>query len=366
MRDPFIWSIPLGRLFGITIRVHILYPIITLGLILRVSYPTSSYQPPEGAWLGMLAVSGLLLLTVVLHEFGHCFAARAVDGDASEILIWPLGGLANVDIPHAPRPHFITAAAGPAVNFVLCCICATLLAFTCAEGPLQPPWSPMWYPFRAILSSGASIVPNSVHMSGWDGQTVLATSTWAVMLARMFWLNWLLFWINVLLIGFPLDGGRMLQAILWRYFGYSQATRSVCYTGFGVMILVGILAIWMNELLTLCVAAFIYVACRNQLIMLEVGGEEGVFGYDFSQGYTSLERDQPPADGIKVRRASWWKRWQQARAAKKVQREMEQRESEERRLDELLEKVQRQGINALTDEERRFMKRVSDRYRNRN
>ena len=55
----------------------------------------------------------------------------------------------------------------------------------------------------------------------------------------------------------------------------------------------------------------------------------------------------------------------EARAAKKLQREVEQREAEERRLDELLEKVQRDGINALTDEERRFMKRVSDRYRNR-
>jgi hypothetical protein len=48
-----------------------------------------------------------------------------------------------------------------------------------------------------------------------------------------------------------------------------------------------------------------------------------------------------------------------------LQREQEQREAEERRMDELLAKVQREGMNSLTDEEKRFLKRVSDRYRNR-
>ena len=116
--------------------------------------------------------------------------------------------------------------------------------------------------------------------------------------------------------------------------------------------------------LALCLAAFIYFSCRNQWIILETGGEEGLFGYDFSQGYTSLERDQPaPAAPPKP---GWLERWRQKRAARKLQREMERREAEERRMDELLEKISSQGMTALTDEERRFMKRVSDRYRNRN
>jgi hypothetical protein len=55
----------------------------------------------------------------------------------------------------------------------------------------------------------------------------------------------------------------------------------------------------------------------------------------------------------------------QRRAAKRMQKEQEQREAEERRMDELLEKVQRQGLAALTDEERRFLTRVSAKYRNR-
>jgi Zn-dependent protease len=356
MRDPFLWSIPLGRIFGITIRVHILYPIVAAGLILRYAYPYNKDDYVEGAWVGMLALTGLLLTSVLLHELGHCFAARSVEGEANEVLIWPLGGLANVEVPHTPRAHFLTAAAGPAVNFFLCCLCAFLLAFTVAEGSLQPPWSPFWYPFR--------IDGRLLGLTTWGGAQAVVEGFWPVLLARMFYLNWMLFWLNVVLVAFPMDGGRMLQSLLWPYLGYTQSMRTACYTGFGVMILVGIIAIALDKLLPLCLAAFIYVACRNQLILLETGGEEGVFGYDFSQGYTSLERDQPAAPP--VRRVGWWKRWLQARAARKLQRETEEREAEERRLDQLLEKVQREGINALSEEERRFMKRVSDRYRNRN
>jgi hypothetical protein len=112
-------------------------------------------------------------------------------------------------------------------------------------------------------------------------------------------------------------------------------------------------------------AFFIFFSCRNQWVLLETGGEDSLFGYDFSQGYTSLERDQAPAAPPR-RRTGWWKRWLQKRAAQKLQREQETREAEERRLDELLDKVHREGQGALTDEERRFMKRVSDRYRHRN
>jgi stage IV sporulation protein FB len=172
-----------------------------------------------------------------------------------------------------------------------------------------------------------------------------------------------LFLLNVILVCFPLDGGRMLQSVLWPSLGYRQATLGVIYVGFVFTVVVGLISIVYNEILVFCLALFIYVSCRAQLFILETGGEEGLFGYDFSQGYTSLERETPH---VTMKRTSWWKRWRENRAARKLQRKMEEREAEERRLDELLEKVQKLGMTALTDEERRFMKRVSDRYRNRN
>ena len=146
-----------------------------------------------------------------------------------------------------------------------------------------------------------------------------------------------------------------------RYLGYRQATLMAVYAGFVTAVLVGLYGIVADELLALCLAVFIYAACNHQWIVLETGGEEGLFGYDFSQGYTSLERDQPAAPPKP--RLSWWQRWQQRRAAKRLAREQEAREADERRMDQLLEKISTQGMDKLTDEERRFMKQFSERYK---
>jgi hypothetical protein len=109
---------------------------------------------------------------------------------------------------------------------------------------------------------------------------------------------------------------------------------------------------------------FIWASCKQQWWVLEHGGgEEPLFGYDFSQGYTSLERGEPPPP--KPKKPNFFQRWLQKRAAKKQQRQQEEREMEERRLDELLDKVQRDGLQSLTEEERRFLNRVSSRYKNR-
>src|SRR5205807_4989903 len=96
-----------------------------------------------GDWLIAAGLIALLFLSVLLHEFGHCFGARFVDGDAHEILLWPLGGLAYVEVPHTPRANFITTLAGPLVNLLLCVISGLVLWY--AEG-LRPPWNPLWSP----------------------------------------------------------------------------------------------------------------------------------------------------------------------------------------------------------------------------
>jgi Zn-dependent protease len=341
MRDPLTWSIPLARLFGLTVRIHVLFPLVAVGIILRVAFKEGIDQHP---WADAAIVMGLLFLAVLLHEFGHCFGARLVDGDAHEILLWPLGGLAAVDVPHTPRANFITAAAGPLVNLMLCLGAGAALAVNSTRLiPLNPLWDAIYLSKPPELAEFQKFSP------------------WLLLVARFFWVNWALFLLNVVLIGFPMDGGRLFQCLLWPRLGFREATRLAIGFGFVTMLIVGVCAIIKEETLLLLLALFIYVTCRQQFILLETGGEESLFGYDFSQGYTSLERDQPSAP----RRPGFFKRWLQKRAAQKLQRELETRESEERRMDELLEKVQREGLQALTDEERRFLTRVSARYRNR-
>jgi Zn-dependent protease len=346
MRDPLSWSLPLGRLFGITIRLHVLFPFVAIALILRVAFMK---EAPQGIWTQAALMMGLLFVAVLLHEFGHCFGARLVDGDANEILLWPLGGLASVDVPHTPRANFLTAAAGPAVNVLLCLSSGIALSALSIRPPLWPWWAP-------INLNNPNGMPD---LWLWDNPLPTPLSPWLVLLARFFWINWILLLLN-LVPAFPLDGGRMFQCILWPRLGFRQATHVTIIVGFVMALVVGVYAVAREETVFLCLALFVYVTCRQQYILLE-GGEDSVFGYDFSQGYTSLERDQPP----RRRRPNFWQRWQQRRAARKLQRELEEREVEERRMDELLEKVQREGLQALTGEERRFLTRVSAKYRNR-
>ncbi len=353
MRDPFSWSIPLGRVFGILVRVHLLFPLVALGLIMRISFAKPA--PPDHTWLDALQLTILWFLAVFLHELGHCFGARKMGGDATEIMLWPLGGLAQVDIPKEPRAQFVTAMAGPIVNLFLCIVCAVSLALFCSTS-FQPPFNPFWYPFR-IQSDGMMALHN------WSGYLEETTSWFPILLSRFFFVNWTLLLVNVLLLGFPLDGGRMLQAFLWPRIGYRQSTIMVIFTGFGCMFLVGLFGIVLNEVMVLCLAVYIYVACKNEWLTLEAETSGFESEYDFSQGYTSLEKG--PMDTPAKPRESWWERWKKKRELKKIQSMIKQQQEEEDRMDSLLEKLHREGFKSLTEEEHRFMKRFSDRYKNR-
>jgi Zn-dependent protease len=368
MRDPLTWSFPLGRLFGINIRVHLFFPLVAIGLVLRVAFQKDVLPL---LWLEACVLMALLFVSVLLHEFGHCFGARWVDGEANEVLIWPLGGLANIEVPHTPWANFVATIAGPAVNLLLCLVTAGLLA----GAGMMPSLNPVIYPFDTVLYSWkddtyagnkkgrgdlskftayqetgqkdqwvsktqvdpatsktlngkavdvVKVEPWKVDLRKADAEkkveeawllkaddkvevqeTAVPNSIWMVQIARLFQLNYLLLLLN-LLPAFPLDGGRMLQCFLWWRNDYRHGTLTAIFIGFLVMFATILLAIVTGEPLVLLLAVFIYLSCRRQWILLEGGGEESVFGYDFSEGYTSLEREQP-AQGAS-RRPSWIKK----------------------------------------------------------
>src|SRR5262249_57456725 len=115
--------------------------------------------------------------------------------------------------------------------------------------------------------------------------------------------------------------------------GLRSAMQAAIVAGFIVMFIVAVFALWVNELIYLCLALFIYVSCKQQWILLETGGEESLFGYDFSQGYTSLERDAPPPP--RQRRPNFFQRWLQRRAARKLQLTQDREAAHQRPMHEL-------------------------------
>lgn len=397
MRDPMSWSIPLFRAFGIQVKLHILYIVLTLGMLLRV-YSNDKSHVTDFVLIWVV----MLFCIILLHEFGHCFAARKVDGEADEILMWPLGGLAYCAVPHTARANFICVAGGPAVNVLICLVAAATLFSANYLPPMNPlNTNQLYYPELHNWQSGETGKPyeNSPHYVTKDGsrkfrgvaafpqkdgsflipdpdkptdliEVSKAPSDiypgWVLWTARIFWMSWVLFLFN-LIPAFPLDGGRALQCILWGRSGdYRAATQVACWAGLISALLFLLVSFWQNETMLLFLGLFIMFSSYQQLMTLDHGTEEnGPFGYDFSKGYGGFGPDEDTTPAKKAKRHGPVKRWLLARRARKMKREVAQRHADESRLDELLDKISRTGKESLSSEEKRFMDRVSERYRNR-
>jgi Zn-dependent protease len=200
-------SIPVGRLFGITVRVHWMW----LGMLLFL--PLMVEGQPMASLVGFLVLFGIVLL----HELGHSLMARQFHIRTLDITLWPLGGMARMDnIPEKPKVEFWVAIAGPLVNFALAFVGgAAVLALTFVE-VLQP------------LAEGR-----------WSALEI----AWGFLLAN------LAMGVFNLVPAFPMDGGRVLRAFLANFVDWVRATTIAVYVGrmFAfAMIGVGVLG-WIME-----------------------------------------------------------------------------------------------------------------------
>ncbi len=332
--NPINWSFGIGSLFGIRIRLHLLF---VLGGLVVVSYELGKGNGVSGLVDGLGSLF-LLFLIVLLHEFGHCFGARFTGGFADEILLWPLGGLAYTSPPHKPRAHLITVVAGPAVNVVLLALTGTVLLVwkgTVDALPLNP-----FRPFQTNLAVTGDL------------------QYWLVV---FFTLNFIILLFNLAPV-FPLDGGRVLQCLLWFKKGFTPATLIATGVGMVGAIVLGVMGLITGEIMFIGIAFFGYFTCWQQRQSIKSGAFESgnEFGYDFSQGYTSLDTgwsDEPEKKPsfLERRRA----RKQAVRAEREVQRIVERRTQ----VDRILEKVHKSGLESLTAKERKVLDEESQHHR---
>ncbi len=177
----FDHGIPLGRWFGTQVQVSVWHIIMLL-------YLASGAQ--KGGPIAMAILGLVFFVSILLHEFGHVGACRAVGGEADLIVLGPMGGLAAVKPPERPWPQFVTTAGGPAVNILLLAIGGGVPQLDAVDTFLHGP------------------------------------SAAAPMLAMFFWfllaINKMLAVLNLLPI-FPMDGGRLMQHILWPLAGYRNS-----------------------------------------------------------------------------------------------------------------------------------------------
>jgi stage IV sporulation protein FB len=363
MSDALMWSpISLGRWFGTRVRVHITF-IIFVVFSLVVSAVTFAFKGELARFPQTVAWLSLLFVALALHELGHAAMAAWLDCDQDDAHIWPLGSLVGPSFMPRSSEHIVVALAGPVTSGAL--FLATAIGINVVAGAQV-----VWNPFGNEIEVAAGEKIWSVAPTLGDGKTAAPMS--GLWIAGWFaYLNYILMLTNLLIPALPFDCGRMLRAFTGSTSVVSsRESIAAPWTAHCTAFVLGLIALTRlvqgrsGALVLFSLAIMIELLVRAESRMLEDGGyfEDGVFGYDFSEGYTSLESGTPK---VRPYRESALKRWRRRRSELRRQRRVAREAAEEKRMDEILEKLHRDGKNALSDEEHRFLVRVSTRYRNR-
>jgi len=221
------WQWKLGRFLGIDVYVHATF-------LLLIGWVGYSYWLEHGTIAevvnGILFILALFLC-IVLHEYGHALTARKYGIKTRDITLYPIGGVARLErMPDKPIEELWVALMGPAVNVV---IAAILFAVLVATGNLTP-------------LTGLTIASGSFLM-------------------RLMIVNISLVLFN-LIPAFPMDGGRVLRAILAMRMDYVHATQAAASIGQGIAFIFGFIGMFSNPFL-LFIAFFVYIGASQEASM---------------------------------------------------------------------------------------------------
>ncbi|HEX4696058.1 MAG TPA: site-2 protease family protein [Candidatus Udaeobacter sp.] len=221
------WSLPILRVAGIQVRIHITF-------LLLIAWLAFGYYAQGGSAVAASRMIFILLLflCVVLHEFGHAFAAKAFGINTPDITLLPIGGVARLErMPEEPVQELIIAVAGPLVNVVIA------LGLFVAGGA------------QALLN------PTAVEAGGLVGQLLK--------------INIMLVLFN-LLPAFPMDGGRVLRALLATRMSYARATQVAATVGQGFAFIFGFLGLFGPNPFLLFIALFVYIGASQEAALAQM------------------------------------------------------------------------------------------------
>jgi Zn-dependent protease/CBS domain-containing protein len=218
------WSWKVGQLAGIELRIHATF-LLLLGWVWASYWLAGKSMEAMVAGVGFIVT---LFACVVLHEMGHALAARKFGIQTRDITLLPIGGLARLQrMPEEPRQELWVALAGPAVNVAIAAILSAGLALT--HG---------WAPFSQLSVVSGSLVE------------------------RLLLANISLVLFN-LIPAFPMDGGRVLRAVLASRMTYARATRIAASTGQALAMVFGFFGLFTNPML-LFIGLFVWIGASQE------------------------------------------------------------------------------------------------------
>lgn len=231
------WSWKIGNFSGIDLKVHSTFAIIIVWVLFKHWESGHDIKTTLEGLLFVLSIFGC----VVLHEFGHAITARKYGINTRDITLLPIGGIARLErMPEDPKQELLVALAGPAVNVVIAFIIFVLLFLTGSSIPL----------FNLDITSDSFLV-------------------------KLMALNIILVIFNML-PAFPMDGGRVLRALLALKMEYVQSTKIASKIGKTMAMLFGIIGLYYNPFLVF-IAVFVWFGANQEENMVKMKHSEDMF-----------------------------------------------------------------------------------------
>jgi Zn-dependent protease/CBS domain-containing protein len=248
------WRI--GRIAGIDVYLHFTFLILLGWVALSHYFQRQNWQDA----LSGLAFTLSLFAIVVLHELGHALTARRFGIRTRDITLLPIGGVARLErIPEKPAQELLVALAGPAVNVVL----AALL-------------------FGVLLAGAGLPAAKEFELVGGD------------FLAKLMWINVSLAVFN-LLPAFPMDGGRVLRAVLAMRMDYVRATGIAASIGQAMAWVFGFIGLFTNPFL-MFIALFVWIGAAQEASQAQM--KAALAGLPVSRVMITDFRTLAPADTL--------------------------------------------------------------------
>ena len=224
------WSVKIARIAGTEVKIHITF-------LLFLAWIGFAYYQRGGPAAAIDAVLFLVLLfgCVLLHEFGHVLAARRFGIPTPDITLLPIGGVARLQrMPEKPWQELIVALAGPAVNVIIAGVLFLIVG-------RRIDWSQLEH----LLSPSAPMTVRLIVFNIW-----------------MILFN--------LIPAFPMDGGRVLRAVLALFLSYGRATQIAAWIGQALALVFGFIGLVGPNPMLILIALFIYMGASQEAALAQM------------------------------------------------------------------------------------------------
>ena len=350
MSDRFSWTANFGRWWGVALQVHLFF-LLFAAVVFCVEW---HYLQTPGRLAGTAVVTVLVVLMMAIsHELAHAFAATTLGGRLKQLVVTPWGGRSTILMPPTAHEQLIVHSAGPFFNATIFAIGALLLTTTGQESfwrlidPLRP------FPLQAGM----------IEIS---------------LVKIVTWVNFQMLIVN-LIPAFPFDASRMIRSGV---LAYNPRTPVVnlenAILGMGIASgLLMFLFAWLCRDLN-------YGEIQPTWFVLVVTGVLLIFAarYGYHEQVVEAQRDLHMLDEYSNYQMldddfetseSWMSEFEEDAIADWLHDQQPRSENAERsvaideetRVDAILKKVHEYGKEALTDEEKEFLNRISQQYRRR-